>query len=76
MLRAFHYDLATTPRLLRISAPDGRVPQEHSLRDASATLAGLVATRRVAPGDCSVSPDTGELVIIERTDPLGDSRGT
>ncbi|MFN8067241.1 MAG: hypothetical protein U0R77_00280 [Mycolicibacterium insubricum] len=52
------------------------MPQEHSLRDASATLAGLVTTRRVAPGDCSVSPDTGELVIIERTDPLGDSRGT
>ena len=76
MLRAFHYDLATTPRLLRISDPDGLVPKAHSLRDASATLAGLVEVRRVAPGDCSVSPDTGELVIIERTDPLGDSRGT
>ncbi|MDZ4232425.1 MAG: BCCT family transporter, partial [Dietzia sp.] len=41
MIRAFRYDLATTPRLLRVSVPDRMsATQRH---DVSATLAGLVA---------------------------------
>lgn len=67
MIRAFHYELATAPRLLAVSVPHGA---EHSLRDVSATLAGLVEVRRVAPGDYEVSPDTGEIVIVEPVDPL------
>ncbi|MCV7192058.1 BCCT family transporter [Mycolicibacterium brumae] len=73
MTRAFHYDLATTPRLMHIKAPESlpvHHPARHSLSDSSATLAGLVEVRRVAPGDIEVSQDTGELVIVEPTDPL------
>lgn len=70
MIRAFHYELATRPRLLHVSTPEDIPAGEHSLRDASATLAGLVQVRHVAPGDYEISPDTGELIIAEPVDPL------
>ena len=71
MLRAFRYDLATTPRLLHVSAPE-ELPAGRR-RDVSATLAGLIAVRAVAPGDCEVHPATGELTITEPVDPLQES---
>jgi len=68
MLRAFRYDLATSSRLLRVSAPDGMpTSQRH---DVSATLAGLVAVRSVHPDSCVVHPTTGKLTITEPVDPL------
>ncbi len=67
MLRAFRYDLATSSRLLHVSAPDGLAPQRH---DVSATLAGLVAVRSVNPDSCVLHPTTGELTITEPVDPL------
>ncbi|MCH9669348.1 MAG: BCCT family transporter [Actinomycetia bacterium] len=68
VLRAFRYDLATQSRLLRVSAPEvTTTPQRH---DVSATLAGLVVVRNVAPDSCVVHPTTGELTITEPVDPL------
>lgn len=68
MLRAFRYDLATTPRLLRVSVPDEMsASQRH---DVSATLAGLVAVRSVHPDSYAVHPTTGEVTFEEPVDPL------
>ncbi len=67
MFRAFRYDLATSSRLMHVSAPDGIPPQRH---DVTATLAGLVAVRAVHPESCVLHPTTGELTITEPVDPL------
>ena len=67
MFRAFRYDLATSSRLMHVSAPDGIPPQRH---DVTATLAGLVAVRSVHPESCVLHPTTGELTITEPVDPL------
>ncbi len=71
MLRAFRYDLATTPRLLHVTAPD--LPASHRRHDVSATMAGLVAVRAIAPADWEIHPATGELSISEPIDPLADA---
>ena len=68
MLRAFRYDLATTPRLLRVSVPDRMSATQR--RDVSATLAGLVAVRAVHPDSYDVHPTTGEVIFEEPVDPL------
>ncbi|BBZ03191.1 putative transporter [Mycolicibacterium chitae] len=73
MLRAFRYDLATTPSLMRVSEPEGLNGQRVSRREVSATLAGLVMVHQIAPGSYEVSPDTGELIIADPVDPLGDA---
>ncbi|BBY87767.1 BCCT family transporter [Mycolicibacterium tokaiense] len=76
MLRAFRYDVATTPRLMHISAPDG-VPEPTAVesrsrrRDVSATLAGLVAVRSVDVDTFEVDPETGAVTIATPEDPLG-----
>jgi len=72
MLRAFRYDLATTPQLMRVSQPDGLNGQRVSRREVSATLAGLVMVHQIAPGSYEVSPDTGELIIADPVDPLSE----
>lgn len=74
MLRAFHYDLATTPRLIRVSTPEGVAPPPQSRRDVSATLSGLVMVENIAAGAYQICPDTGELIIADPVDPLGDHR--
>ena len=70
MLRAFRYDLATTPRLLHVSTPD--LLPAHRRHDVSATMAGLVSVRTIAPADWEIHPATGELSITEPTDPLAE----
>ena len=70
MLRAFRYDLASTPQLLHLSTPEDLPP--HRRHDVSATLSGLVAVRALAPGDYEVHPTTGEVTIAEPVDPLQD----
>jgi len=76
MLRAFRYDVATTPRLMHISAPDG-VPETTAVesrsrrRDVSATLSGLVAVRSVDVDNFEVHPETGAITISTPEDPLG-----
>jgi choline/glycine/proline betaine transport protein len=74
MLRAFRYDVATTPRLMHISAPDG-VPEatadHRPRRDVSATLAGLVAVRSVDVDTFEVHPETGAITVAAPEDPLG-----
>ncbi|MEH3128838.1 MAG: BCCT family transporter [Mycolicibacterium neoaurum] len=74
MLRAFRYDLATTPRLLHVTAPD--LPASHRRHDVSATMAGLVAVRTITPADWEIHPATGELSISEPIDPLADGEVT
>lgn len=75
MVRAFRYDLATTPRLLHVSAPDQLASEltadGHTRRDVSATLAGLVAVRAIPIDTCEVHEQTGALTINEPVDPLG-----
>ena len=68
MLRAFRYDLATTPQLLHISVPDGM--SESQRHDVSATLAGLVQVRSVHRDSYVVHPTTGEVTYEEPVDPL------
>ena len=75
MIRAFRYDLATTPRLMHVSAPDqlaveltGHGKARH---DVSATLAGLVAVRTISIDTCEVHEKTGALTIKDPIDPLG-----
>lgn len=74
MLRAFRYDLATTPRLLHVSAPD--LLPAHRRHDVSATMAGLVSVRTITPADWEIHPTTGELSITEPTDPLADGESS
>ncbi|ULN44434.1 BCCT family transporter [Mycolicibacterium crocinum] len=75
MIRAFRYDLATTPRLLHVSAPDQLanelVGQHDRRREVSATLAGLVAVRAIDIDTCEVHEKTGALTINDPIDPLG-----
>lgn len=72
MLRAFHYDVATTPQLLQISQPDHvTTAQRHPRHDVSATLAGLFAVRSVDADTYEVHPETGAIVIADPEDPLG-----
>ncbi len=72
MLRAFRYDVATTPRLLHISEPESVSGSErHPRHDVSATLAGLVAVRSVDVDTCEVHPETGAIVVANLEDPLG-----
>lgn len=70
MLRAFRYDVATTPRLLQISQPEG-VHDHRPRSDVSATLAGLVAVRSVDADTFEVHPETGAVTIATPDDPLG-----
>jgi choline/glycine/proline betaine transport protein len=72
MAKAFHFDLATTPRLLHITVPDGIRAGTQQRHDVSTTLSGLVAVRDVDSGAYSVHPDTGELTVMAPPDPLGD----
>ncbi len=72
MLRAFRYDLATTTQLLHLSHHQPGGERQQSMHDVSATLAGLVTARQIAPGDYEICPETGELIINEPVDPLGD----
>ncbi|AKN18668.1 BCCT family transporter [Mycobacterium haemophilum] len=73
MTKAFHFDLATTPRLLHVTVPDDVVPAGSRQRhDISATLAGLIAVRDVDSGAYQVHPDTGALTVTTPPDPLGD----
>ncbi|BAV41510.1 BCCT family transporter [Mycobacterium ulcerans] len=71
MLKAFRFDLLTTPRLLHVTVPDVVSDGNRQRRDISATLAGLIAVRDVDSGTCSVHPDTGALTVITPPDPLG-----
>ncbi len=75
MFRAFRYDLATTPRLMHVSAPDHLASEltrdEHERHDVSATLAGLVAVRTIPIDTCEVHEKTGALTINDPVDPLG-----
>nr|WP_099025765.1 BCCT family transporter [Mycolicibacterium palauense] len=77
MVRAFRYDLATTPKLLRISAPDhladnlaDKLTGTQPRRSVSATLAGLVAVHTIPIDTCEVHEKTGALTINEPVDPL------
>ncbi|CAM4284756.1 Glycine betaine transporter OpuD [Mycobacterium basiliense] len=72
MARAFHFDLATTPRLLHVTVPDMVAAGDQQRHDVSATLSGLIAVRDVDSSTCSVHPDTGALTVIAPTDPLGE----
>ncbi|MCX2933296.1 BCCT family transporter [Mycobacterium sp. CVI_P3] len=75
MIRAFRYDLATTPRLLHVSAPDQLASEltadGQRRQDVSATLAGLVAVRAIPIDTCEVHEQTGALTINDPVDPLG-----
>ncbi|QUR69932.1 BCCT family transporter [Mycobacterium spongiae] len=72
MTRAFHFDLATTPRLLHVTVPDGISAGGRQRHDMSATLAGLIAVRDVDSGAYEVHPDTGALTVNTPPDPLGE----
>ncbi len=89
MLRAFRYDLATTPQFLKVSAP-GELSTvsggngtngghgangEHGRHDVSATLAGLVAVHRIDVDTVTVHEKTGEVTVEEPVDPLAESEG-
>jgi choline/glycine/proline betaine transport protein len=71
MLRAFRYDVATTPRLLQISEPEVSTATRQPRHDVSATLAGLFAVRSVDVDTCEVHPETGAIVVGSPEDPLG-----
>jgi len=75
MFRAFRYDLATTPQLMHVSAPDHLADEltseDQTRHDVSATLAGLVAVRSIPIDTCEVHETTGALTINEPVDPLG-----
>lgn len=74
MTKAFYFDLATTPRLLHVTVPEGILAGTRQRHDVSATLAGLIAVRDVDSGTYSVHPDTGALIVMTPPDPLGDDR--
>ena len=73
MLRAFRYDVATTPRLMHITEPDGVKTESvtRQRREVSATLRGLVAVRSVDVDTFEVHPETGAITIAVPEDPLG-----
>lgn len=81
MLRAFRYDLATTPQFLKLAAPGGEIVTakgengDHHRHDVSATLAGLVAVHRIDVDTVTVHERTGEVTVEEPVDPLADSGG-
>lgn len=74
MVRAFRYDLATTPRLMHVSAPEQLAVEltgdEKERHDVSATLAGLVAVRTIPVDTCEIHETTGALTIKDPVDPL------
>lgn len=72
MIKAFHFDVATTPRLLHISLPETFPATKGQRSDVSATLSGLFAVRDVDAHSCERHPDTGELTVLNPPDPLGD----
>lgn len=78
MIRAFRYDLATTPQFLKVSSPaeyraatttDG----EQGFSEISSTLVGLVAVHHVDVDTVKVHELTGELTVAEPVDPLGEA---
>ncbi|MGB3481608.1 MAG: BCCT family transporter [Mycobacterium sp.] len=72
MLRAFRYDVATTPRLMQISAADGApATAPNRRRDISSTLSGLVSVRSIGAETYEVHPETGTITIAVPEDPLG-----
>ena len=75
MVRAFRYDLATTPQLMHVSAPEQLAAEltggNGDRHDVSATLAGLVAVRSIPIDTCEVHEHTGALTINDPVDPLG-----
>ncbi|MGP3319568.1 BCCT family transporter [Mycobacteroides abscessus] len=73
MLKAFHFDIATTPRLLHISVADPFPTPKGRRGDVSATLSGLFAVRDVDAHACERHPDTGELTVLDPPDPLGNN---
>ncbi|OSC39436.1 BCCT family transporter [Mycobacterium decipiens] len=72
MTKAFHFDLAATPRLLHVTVPDVVAAGNRQRHDISATLSGLIAVRDVDGGAYEVHPDTGALTVTAPPDPLGD----
>lgn len=78
MFRAFRYDLATTPQLMHVSAPDQLAIEltghRQERRDVSATLAGLVAVRTIPIDTFAVHEETGALTISHPVDPLSHDR--
>ncbi|MGV0794187.1 BCCT family transporter [Mycolicibacterium sp. XJ1819] len=70
LLRAFHYEVATRPRLLHVSPPDGLDGERGPRRTVSATLAGLVEVRQLERGGFEVDEDTGTLTL--QPDPIGE----
>lgn len=72
MIKAFHFDVATTPRLLHISVADALPTPKGRRSGVSATLSGLFAVRDVDAHSCERHPDTGELTILDPPDPLGN----
>ena len=85
MLRAFRYDLATTPQFMKVSSAAEYAPTNggngyggeltHHSHDISATLAGFVAVHPVHVDTVKVHETTGELTVEEPVDPLGDGAG-
>ncbi len=75
MVRAFRYDLATSPRLLHVSGADQLAREltngNGSRREVSATLAGLVAVRTIPIDTVEMHEQTGALTITDPVDPLG-----
>ncbi|EFD60989.1 glycine betaine transport integral membrane protein BetP [Mycobacterium tuberculosis EAS054] len=72
MTKAFHFDLAATPRLLHVTVPDVVAAGNRRRHDISATLSGLIAVRDVDSGTYIVHPDTGALTVTAPPDPLDD----
>ncbi len=77
MVRAFRYDLATTPQLLRVSTPSDLSPAngDHHRQPVSATLAGFVSVHQVGADTVQVHEETGKITVADPVDPLGDSEG-
>ena len=86
MLRAFRYDLATTPQFLKVSTPSEFATTNggngtngdhsgHGRHDVSATLAGLVAVHRIDVDTVTVHEKTGEVTVEDPVDPLADGGG-
>jgi len=69
MFRAFRYEVATTPRLLEISAAPAATNGQRR-HDVSATLAGLVSVRTIDADDFTIHPTTGEVTLVNPVDPL------
>ncbi len=76
MLKAFRFDLATTPQYMHVSSPK-TLPAEYKPRhDVSATMAGLVAVHSVDFHDFEVHPTTGALTLTTDDPYRGDGNGS